>query len=264
MPLSGTICCQDGRATDFTTCFERCRGKTCVFPLPLIDAMRGNEGKRNGTGLSATTILQCPVQTILKADVDYFESPADYHARWRGTGVHAMAEVGGPYDGVVQERRIRKTVDVLGEPIEITGQPDWYDERFKHLDDWKSSKKCPAAPYDDHVAQVNIYAWLIDGGVWDTGELSSGYVESASIVYIDPDRSVIRPVELWTTEATEALIIRLVEPIVRYRKDGTIPVGILPGAKDSWKRKFCPFKGTGRCCADRETMDHGNEEVTGR
>lgn len=257
MPLSGTICCQDGLPTRFQTCFDRCRGRGCVFPLPLIESMMGNEGKRNGAGISATTILQCPVQTILKGEVDYFESPADYHARWRGTGVHAMAEAGGPYEGVIQETRIRKNVRVLGESVEVTGQPDWYDARHKHLDDWKSTAKCPAQPYDDHIAQVNIYAWLIDGGVWDNGSASVDLVETASIVYIDPTRSVTRAVDLWSTEATEAMIVRRLEPLVRYAKDGTIPAGIGPGGKDAWKRKYCPFKGTGKCCADREIEDHG-------
>jgi hypothetical protein len=258
-------------ATDFQTCHDRCRGRTCVFPLPLIDAMAKNEGSRVGAGWSATTILQCPLQTILKEEEDYYESPADYHARWRGTGVHAMAEVGGPYEGVIQGRRIRKFVYVGDEPVMVTGKPDWFDARYNHLDDWKSTKKCPSAPYDDHIAQVNIYAWLIDGGMWDGGADSYGVpfpqfkstdvVETASIIYIDPDRSVIRAVELWTTEATEAMIQRKLEPLVRYRQTGELPAGIRDSGPDSWKRRFCPFKGTGKCCADREaTNGNGTEE----
>jgi hypothetical protein len=224
----------------------------------LIDAMRSNEGNREGAGLSATMILQCPMQTILKETEDYYESPADYHARWRGTGVHAMAEVDGPYEDVIQEERIRKNVTVLGETITVSGKPDWFDTRHNHLDDWKSTKKCPSAPYDDHIAQINIYAWLIDGGSWDKRGKLSNTVESASIVYIDPDRSVIREVELWTTEATEAMIVRKIEPLVLYRRDGILPDGIGPSGSDSWKRRFCTFKGTGKCCADRETTN-GNE-----
>lgn len=74
--------------------------------------MTKSDKQREGAGYSATTLLQCPTLTILKDTHDYAESPANYHARWRGTGVHAMAEVGGPYEGVIQERRIRKPIRI--------------------------------------------------------------------------------------------------------------------------------------------------------
>lgn len=228
--------------------------------------------RREGAGISATTLLQCPRQTILKETEDYYESPADYHARWRGTGVHAMAEVGGPYPDVVQERRIRKGVVVGEDRITITGQPDWYDRSTRHLDDWKSTSSCPTTPYDDHIAQLNIYAWLIDGGTWDglydercfgdkleltqlKPEISTDIVESASIIYIDPKRSVRRDVELWSSDATEAFIVRAATPIAEYYRTGTLPAGIT-ARSELWKRRFCPFSGSGKCCGD----NNGNEE----
>ena len=250
MPLSGTVCCQTGQKTDFQQCLDQCRGRGCVYPLPLIVSMAKNTEKRSSAGISATTILQCPRQTIMKEEIDYYEAPSEYHARWRGTGVHAMAEADGPYPGVIQEIRIRKTITVDGIDIEITGQPDWYDTTSNHLDDWKSTGKCPTKPYDDHKAQVNIYAWLIDGGTWDNGEKSDTIVESASIVYIDPSRSLIHPIDLWSSGATDAFIRRKIEPLVRHRKHGVYPTVADLASSDKWKIRYCPFSGTGHCCGD--------------
>lgn len=250
MPLVGTYCCQDGSTQPFESCLASCRKRECVYPLPLLVSMAKNGEKRANAGLSATTILDCPVQAILKETNDYHEAPSEYHARWRGIGVHAMAEHDGPYDGIRQETRIRKTLLVGDTEVEISGQPDWFDEELLHLDDWKSSKACPASPYEDHRSQVNIYAWLIDGGTWDNGEISDKVVQSASIVYIDPERSVIHDVELWSTEAIEAFLIRRIEPIVSFRKTGKMPEFTLP-KQDAWKKRFCLFRGTGQCCADK-------------
>ena len=255
MPLVGTICCQTGAPSDFQTCLDTCRGRGCVYPLPLITSMAKNEGGRSNAGISATTISQCPRLTILKSDEDFFEAPSEYHARWRGTGVHAMAEKDGPYDGVIQELRIRKTITILGMEVTISGQPDWYDTIYHHLDDWKSTAQCPLKVYPDHQLQVNIYAWLIDGGVWDNGEPSNDIVETASIVYIDPKRSVSLDVDLWSSEAVEKEIVKRMEPVIAYRLGGELPGPQYLSKKDGWRKKFCPFSGSGLCCSDNEERE---------
>lgn len=225
--------------------------------------MKGNGEKRSDAGFSATMVNQCPLQTILKSELDYVESPADYHARWRGEGVHAMAEVHGAYPGIIQEQRIRKTINVLGVDLSLSGKPDWWDTQLRHLDDWKSSKKCPTSPYDDHKRQLNIYSWLIHGGTWDsTGEVSTDLVESASIVYIDPDRSVTVPVDLWSDDAIESMLVRRLEPYVSYQMTGTLPAGIGVDGPEAWKRRYCPFRGTGRCCGDEGVSDGEVREAT--
>lgn len=249
MPLSGVICCRDGENRSFEDCVASCKERECVFPLPLLVSMSKNKEKRKGAGLSATIILKCPTQMIVEQDVDFFESPAEYHARWRGIGVHAMAEADGPYDGVIQETRIRKSINVDGTEIEITGQPDWFDTNTNHLDDWKSTSVCPSKPYDDHEKQLNIYAWLIDGGVWDGGEISDYVVDTASIVYIDPKRSVIHPVVLWRSDVVEDMIRQRLSHYVHYLNTGEIlPYELRP--EKVWKKRFCTFRGTGRCCSD--------------
>jgi hypothetical protein len=248
--LQGVICCQTGLPESFKTCQCKARERGCLFPLPLIDTMAKNEASREGAGWSATTILGCARQNVLKLTEPYHESPAEYHARWRGEGVHLMAEQHGPYDGVVQEVRISKSIDVDGELFTITGKPDWYDVVNRHLDDWKSTKVCPKVVYDDHKYQVNIYAWLIDGGTWSTGEISDVTPDTASIIYIDPSRSVTLEVELWSTDAVEALIRRKLAPVKRYQDTGELPEGVADKGPEAWRHRFCPFRGTGKCCGD--------------
>lgn len=198
----------------------------------------------------------CARQVIYKIEQDYVEAPAEYHARWRGEGVHAMAEHGGPFPGVIQERRIRKQF-VLddGFVFDITGQPDWWDVDHRHISDWKSTKVAPNEPYEDHDRQVNVYAWLLDGGTWDdTGEVNTVTALTADITYIDPMRSRIIPIPLWTDDAITRMLQRKLQPFADHRRSGTVPEAIPFGSEEFWKTRYCPFFGTESCCGDVERV----------
>jgi hypothetical protein len=223
--------------------------------------MANKEGSREGAGISATALCGCPRQWCLAATTDYHESPADYHARWRGTGVHAMAEAYGPYPGVIQERRIRLAVSTPEGVGELTGKPDWYDADRKYVEDWKSTRTAPKAPYADHIAQVNIYAYLIEKGVYDPYNDPGGmhdpldayyplHVETAAIRYIDPDRAPCIPVELWSNDNIERFIRSKMAPLVRFQKTGELPTGYTAKSENWWKTRYCTHRGTGLCCGD--------------
>ena len=91
-----------------------------------------------------------------------------------------MAESYGPYPGVVQERRIRLTVETPVGVAELTGKPDWYDADRGYVEDWKSTATAPQRPYDDHIAQVNIYALLIENGRYDPQDRPETWPRSTS------------------------------------------------------------------------------------
>lgn len=264
MPLRGTICCQNGGEGDFDYCLKESLAGRCAFPPPLISEMAQKEESREGAGISATALLGCPRQYCLQTTEPYHESPADYHARWRGTGVHAMAESYGPYPGVIQERRIRLVVETPAGTAELTGKPDWYDANRAYLEDWKSTKKAPSAPYDDHIAQVNTYAHLIQNGAFDDGiresmpdreEATDFKVNSAAIRYVDPDRSVALPVELWHDSYTARFIRSRMTPLVHFLATDELPHGIATDAAQGWKTRYCVFRGTGMCCADSQNRE---------
>jgi len=182
-----------------------------------------------------------------------------------------MAESYGPYPGVVQERRIRLTVETPVGVAELTGKPDWYDADRGYVEDWKSTATAPQRPYDDHIAQVNIYAFLIEKGRYDPQDRpetcsDDGYqpdpddpvktyaplkVHTAAIRYIDHARGPAIPVELWSQRAAEEFIVQHMTPLVRWQQTGELPIGYTRGDKGFWKSSYCPFRGTGKCCADR-------------
>lgn len=252
MPLAGTVCCRDGCPHPFEDCLTACRNRQCVYPLPLLVAMSTNDAKRTGIVYSPTIINSCPRQTILKRQHNYYETPADYYARWHGEGVHAMIEKHGPFPGVIQERRISKTFTdpETQQSVVVSGQPDWWDAPHRHLADWKKTKKAPSQPYDDHERQINIYAWLLDGGTWEDGTISEEGPLTAEIVYLEPGRTRIVPVLLWTPEATRRMMSRRMGQYLRYEESGEIPVGLDLDGPEAWKARYCPFRGTGQCCAD--------------
>lgn len=214
--------------------------------------MATNDEKRAGISISPSILNACPRQVVLKGYEQYHEAPSDYYARWSGDGVHAMIERHGPYEGIIQEKRIKKMFfdPETGNNAFISGQMDWWDYEHRHLADWKKTNKAPTTPYDDHERQVNIYAWLLDGGVWEDGTVSEYGPETAEIIYLEPKRCRIVPVMLWSHEAVERMIASRLIPFVEHLRTKELPVGLDKDGPDYWKAQYCPFRGTGKCCAD--------------
>lgn len=214
--------------------------------------MASNSEERKDAGLSTTMILDtCPRRVILQQEHDYFESPMDYWARFRGTIGHLMMEEydeGG--EGIVQEVRFSKKIEVLGQEVELTGKMDHVDTKNKVILDYKSVGSINTKPInqgeakEDHTLQLNIYRWLLDGGTrMDTGEEVHYDIERGAIIYFDMKgiRKVGAP--LMDLEEVEALIAERLEPFVLYKQTKVLPDMItLESGKPHWLCQVCPVR----------------------
>ncbi|MCA9862086.1 MAG: hypothetical protein KC432_03670 [Thermomicrobiales bacterium] len=155
--------------------------RRCHAPTPLLVAMAEAQRDRKDAGVSATMILDCPRKIALQGQHDWYEHPASYWERFRGTLAHAMLEqYAPPSDAAIVEVRWRKTYTVDGVDIAITGKPDYIDTERGLLLDYKTTQNLGHAPVkhgkpkEMHEEQINIYADLCDGGArLDTGEIEA-------------------------------------------------------------------------------------------
>jgi hypothetical protein len=264
MGLKGVLCDADGEAYSFDECLACARAggpRRCDNPLPLLVAMSKNQRERKDAGISATMLLDCPRKVILMQEEDYYEKPSSYWARFRGTIGHLMMEAYGSDEAnVVQEIRFRKSVEIDGVSIEITGKADWTDLKRKLLIDFKSTKSInrkpikDGLPKEDHPKQVSIYRWLMWGGVnMETTdllpEMKTQHIEidQAGILYFDMSGTKKVAAPLWSLDETEAFIIERLRPIVRYRTDKEMPP--LWMNERGYRHVLCDY------CALREACD---------
>jgi hypothetical protein len=211
--------------------------------------MSKEQERRQNVGYSSSTLSQCPRQYVLAARNDYFEDPDDYYARWMGSLGHLAVESSGPYPGITQEIRYRYTITVDGVGVEISGQPDWYDRELRQVDDYKYTGYPPNSPREEHEAQLNVYAWLLEN--------NSLPVEEARVIYLHPKsrqsgkRHTIFQVPMWTDDAVARYISSKISPHIQYAKDNNIAKLSLDPKTDLWKAGFCPFRhpcNPGQCC----------------
>lgn len=232
--LVGVICEDDGQQYPFDECIACSLNggpRRCNFPPSLMIAMARNKSERKDAGISATAILDCPRKVILTRETDYHERPSAYWARFRGTIGHLMHEHYAPdLDHIVQEVRRRKTIDVDGVPVEITGKPDWVDVERGLIVDFKSVKSVNVKPIKDglpkegHTEQVNVYAWLCAGGTnMDTGEIEHFEIAKGGIQYFCMSGTVKVGVDIWPLDETEAFVRERLRPQVRYQRTGELP-----------------------------------------
>jgi hypothetical protein len=271
--LAGPICCQTAKPEGFDNCIAACQEGACQHPLPLLAAMKNNADRRRGIGISSSVLGMCPRQHVLQERNEYYEDPNNFYQRWRGSFGHYAIEMGGPYAGVVQERRFRREMEVDGVNFAVSGQPDWIDIPRRHLEDHKFVGWPPKDVKPDHEAQINVYKWIIDGGYVGSGivtssgvvrfqhrpgegdnPLSAGFtVASARINYLHTRGYVSFDVPLWTTEAVERYIRRKLVPHAAYIKTGNLALLKIEDEADKWKAKYCPFRdpaNPGQCCMD--------------
>lgn len=260
MPLAGVLCDdprEKGQRYSFDACLACARTggpRKCQNPYQLIYAMSRNQIERKDAGISATMLLDCPRRVILQAEEPYFEAPSAYWPRLRGTIGHLLVEQYG--DGLepkIAEVRFRKSVEVQGVQVEITGKPDMILPERKLIIDYKSNKNVddPYQPMKkgqakvEHVEQVNIYRWLLAGGVnMDTGEITHVDIEEGQIHYFDMMRWLPpTSVPIWPLEETEAFIKRHLDPLITYQLGGEMPhlLTDIWGERHNWCN-YCPVR----------------------
>lgn len=248
MPLEGTICCQTGQPRSFEECKCQARAGDCKHPLPLLANMEKQRYLRQDVGISASTLGGCPRQYILSTLYDYYENPEDYYARWFGTFTHAAVEMDGPYTGISQEIRYYRKIEVDGEEFEISGQPDWIDWKEGRIEDYKMSGYKPKEARREHIAQLNVYRWLIcgDDPLFEPRVLRVNYLHPGK-----SSRHTEYEVMIWTDEAVEEYIRAGLRPYLHFQNTGRWEdVGVM-GVDHAWRIKYCPFArecNEGSCC----------------
>lgn len=237
MPLIGIIDDITGEQFTFAEAIERARwGKGGHEPLPLVVAMSKNAEERADAGISATMLLSCPRETILKELVPYCERPSDYWARFRGTIGHLMMEAYGETKGVMQEVRFRKEITVNGVCTQVTGKPDWVDLERQLIIDFKSVGSINRKPVNQgipkpgHTEQVNIYRWLLADGMamkhsehTIQGQVYDFPIRYGGIQYFDMKGYRKIAVPIWPLERTQSFINEHLWPILEYRATNILP-----------------------------------------
>jgi hypothetical protein len=256
MPLVGILCDDPkfkGEQYDFDTCL-RCAAtggpRKCNTPYQLIYAMGQNQVERKDAGISATMLLDCARRVVLQKEVDYYEHPSAFWPRLRGTLAHLLVEQYS--DGLepkIAEVRFRRTIEIDGVAFEITGKPDMILPERKLIIDYKSNKNVEDnyQPMKDgkakkeHIEQINIYRWLIGGGVnMDTGEITNIDIEEGQILYFDLMRwKEPISVPIWTLEETEEFIRERVRPLYIHETTGELPPKLTDFFGDA--HAFCSF-----------------------
>lgn len=240
MPLVGILCDDPkfkGEPYDFETCLSCSRSggpRSCSSPYQLIYAMGQNQIERKDAGISATMLLDCSRRVILQQEEDYREHPSAFWPRLRGTLAHLLVEQYS--DGLepkIAEVRFRRTITIGDDNFEITGKPDMILPERKLIIDYKSNKNVDDSyspmikgqAKQEHVEQINIYRWLIAGGVnMDTGEITEIEIEHGEILYFDLMRwKEPISVPIWPLEQTEEFIRSRIAPIHTYRTTKEMP-----------------------------------------
>ena len=260
---------------DCLHCAQANARPNCPFTAPVLKGIAERNGGRGFVGWSATTILGCPRAARLKGLIDYYLDPAEAYWAFRGQIAHAIVEDAAGRGVMTETRFARTvTIDgvpvlVTGQPDVV------YPERGHLVDykttkkvpqgwftytcldcgqvmqegKWKLRrgvrKTCPHCgrnhsssevrkalavgpprPYGSHTAQINIYAWLVADHV---------AVRSAEVVYLDMERMVRVPVELWDPERTEAMVGERLAPLAAAE----LPPALADDAPGKWRCKYC-------------------------
>ena len=297
MPVSWVLC-DDSKHKGERFSFEEClacaknRGpRRCHNAYEVINAIALNAEERRDAGMSTTMLTNvCPRRVILEQEHEYGEHPSGVYARVRGTSTHLLFEhYGGGLEPLIAEVRFRKRVLVRtpqGDAwVWVTGKTDkcliedWDGKDqglLPNLDacsgfiidnkssgdidgDFKASKH--GKPQDDHVEQVNIYAWLLWGGEamqdydpakllgvrLNKGQTVHVKITGGGVQYMDNNLQRKIAVPIWPIEETEALIVERLTPHVHYQQTGELP----PILTNVWgdRHAFC------KNCVVREFCD---------
>jgi hypothetical protein len=111
--------------------------------------------------LSVTALTGCVRQAFLKTTEPYYQRPDQQYWSYRGTLGHLLAERGAGPDIVAEQRFERELRLPSGREVTITGKPDEIDPARGLLIDYKTTDRAPRQPSPLHIAQVNVYRWLV-------------------------------------------------------------------------------------------------------
>lgn len=177
--------------------------------------------------LGVTALTGCVRQAFLKTTEPYYQRPDQQYWSYRGTLGHLLAERGaGP--GVVAERRFERELRLpTGRRVTITGRPDEIDPTRGLLIDYKTTDRAPRQPSPLHIAQLNVYRWLV---------APEYEIERLGIVYLTMKGVQKASVPLWPDGQAERFLQERAGALADAYAGGDWPAL----TEDRWMCNFCP------------------------
>ena len=237
MPFDKFQCVVTGQPVAVADCLAHATsegGQLAELGCPFTPAiLRGiakaleDQPMPNGA-LRVTQLLGCAKRVQWQRDHPYPMDPRDGYNLFRGQIGHAIVERYHGAEILLSEERLSAEID----GVTVTGQPDAVvDTESRHLDDYKTTKRIPREPYEHHIEQLNIYAWLL--------KRAKGIkIKTAAIVYLDMGGVARLAAPVWSRRKTEKF---LRERIAAWQTGATTP--------SAWECKSCPLN---QECADKQ------------
>jgi hypothetical protein len=177
--------------------------------------------------LSVTALTGCLRQAYLKTTEAFYQRPDQQYWSYRGTLAHLLVE-GGAGPGVVAEQRFERQLRLpTGRLVTVTGQPDEIDPARRLLIDYKTTDRAPRQPSPMHIAQLNVYRWLV---------APDHQIDRLGIVYLTMKGVQKAAVPIWPDGQVERFLYERVGPLAEAFAGGAWPAM----TEDRWLCSYCP------------------------
>jgi hypothetical protein len=252
----------------------------CAYTPDLLEKIRVDPHERS-IQFSPTRILSCFRQSVLKGQVDYYTDVDNAYPLMRGNMLHAMMEM-SRYPGAIgclREHQFHTTVHTAYGDVPFESKPDLIvikeaqDGVLKcKVVDYKTKTDVGhdlTAPIFNHIAQVNMYRWLVMrelpkecGWDVDVDELEIEYcamakprrftsagplVTRGKMTKRSPRQYADLPLEaipVWELDAIEKAVVRRIE--LRLAPREALPEVLPP--EEQWMCERCDVA---KVCWDR-------------
>ncbi len=243
----------------------------CAYTPDLLEKVR-RDPHEHAIQFSPTRILSCFRQEVLKGEVDYYTDVDNAYPLMRGNMLHAMMEM-SRYPGAIgclREKQFWTTVETAYGPQQFEGKVDLIVIKSAgqgrlscKVVDYKTKTDVGhdlTAPIFNHIAQINMYRWLIERELpkecgWDVvvDELEIEYcamakprrftsagplVTRGKMVKRSPRQYADLPLEaipVWELDAIEKAVVRRIE--LRLAPRESLPEVLPP--EEQWMCERC-------------------------
>ncbi len=174
--------------------------------------------------MTATMLTGCLRLAAFRQQHEYYERPSAMWARLQGTAFHLLLQRAASDGEVVEQRFCRGLTGV-----EVCGTPDILIPARKLLLDYKRPKSLPREAKPEHVAQVNIYRWLVE---------PQYEVDNLELVYLGASGPRRLPAAVWPLAQTEAYVAARATILAAALAGGALP----PPEPEPTYCTTCPFR----------------------
>jgi hypothetical protein len=238
VPQQGFHCIVDFEDVSFEACIEcaATRGR-CQLTSSLVRGMAEQARARNADAaapaasaipaLSVTALTGCIRQAYLKLTEPYYQRPDQQYWSYRGTLGHLLAERGAGPEVIAERRFERELLLPNGRLVTITGQPDEIDPARGLLIDYKTTDRAPRQPSPLHIAQLNVYRWLV---------APHHLIDRLGIVYLTMKGVQKAAVPIWPDGQAERFLLERAGALAEAHAGGDWPAM----TDDRWMCSYCP------------------------